>query len=392
MTRVLMIAPTPFFSDRGCHVRIYEQARSLKGRGLELALLTYPIGLDPPGLAPVRVKKLEGYERTEPGPAWPRLLLDARVLREAWRLCGSFKPDLIHAHLHEGALIARALKVRFRLPVIFDYQGSLFAESVQHGFLKPRGAMARLFKAVETFIERGADKIVVSAEAMSRELSDKGLAPEPLPDGVDPERFSPGPKNRDLARDLGLPDDAPVAVFLGVISDYQGADIMIESARLLRERKIRVHFLVMGYPEAEAGKEAERRGLADAMSFTGRLDYFRAHEYLRLGTLALAPKLSATESNGKVLNYMAAGLPVAAFDLPVNRELLGEHAEWAEPDQDRARAARSFAEAVARLLADPERAASLGRQGRERAAERFSVAAQADKLISLYRSLLDDSR
>ena len=83
--------------------------------------------------------------------------------------------------------------------------------------------------------------------------------------------------------------------------------------------------------------------------------YEEAPLHLALGEVAVAPKLSATEGSGKLLTYMAAGLPVAAFDTPVHREYLGEEGCYA-PAGD----AAALAEAIARLLDRPAEAAARG--------------------------------
>ncbi|HUT53222.1 MAG TPA: glycosyltransferase [bacterium] len=389
MTRILMLAPTPFFSDRGCHVRIYEEARYLESRGHDVVILTYPLGSDPDGLKVLRARAVSRYRRTEAGPAWGRLYLDALVLAKAWGVAREFRPDLIHAHLHEGALIGRILAARFKAPLLFDYQGSLTRESVDHGFIRERGIMARAFRAVEGWIDRGADRVVVSAGALAGPLAARGIEATAVPDGVDPARFAPGPGEPGLSRELGLPAQTPVALYLGVLSGYQGTDLILKAARLLRDQGERVHFLVMGYPEAQFKAEAERAGLADCVTFTGRVDYFEAARYLRLGTVALAPKLSRTEGNGKLLLYMACGLPVAAFDLPVNREIMGDAAEWVEAGPDRDECARGLARAVARLLHDRERAAELAAAGRRRVEAEFSMEAAGRRLLAVYAELLE---
>ena len=52
--RVLMVAPTPFFGDRGCHIRILEEIRALRGLGVETLLATYAVGRDHPEVRTVR--------------------------------------------------------------------------------------------------------------------------------------------------------------------------------------------------------------------------------------------------------------------------------------------------------------------------------------------------
>ena len=42
--RVLMIAPTSFFADYGCHVRIYEEVRILQQLGHQVTVVTYRTG------------------------------------------------------------------------------------------------------------------------------------------------------------------------------------------------------------------------------------------------------------------------------------------------------------------------------------------------------------
>jgi len=46
--KVLVVAPTPFFSDRGTHIRILEEALALEKRGIEVTIATYHIGQDFP--------------------------------------------------------------------------------------------------------------------------------------------------------------------------------------------------------------------------------------------------------------------------------------------------------------------------------------------------------
>ena len=73
--RVLIIAPTPFFVDRGGHIQIYEQARALQQLGNTIELCTYHIGRDMPGIPIQRIRKVSWYTKTDAGPAWGKLYL-----------------------------------------------------------------------------------------------------------------------------------------------------------------------------------------------------------------------------------------------------------------------------------------------------------------------------
>ena len=65
------------------------------------------------------------------------------------------------------------------------------------------------------------------------------------------------------------------------------------------------------------------------MRFTGRVKYSKAPDLLALADVAVSPKrFGSGEGNGKLLNYMAMGLPVVAFEDPVNRAILAILAAW----------------------------------------------------------------
>src|SRR5450759_4056928 len=115
--KILMLAPTPYFSDRGCHVRIYEEARALRRQGHDVRIVTYHLGRDMPDIPTIRIPRIFWYSRLEAGPSWHKLYLDLLLFFQAAMLIPDFRPQLIHAHLHEGALIGFFLKRLSGLPL-----------------------------------------------------------------------------------------------------------------------------------------------------------------------------------------------------------------------------------------------------------------------------------
>src|SRR4029453_588021 len=124
-------------------------------------------------------------------------------------------------------------------------------------------------------------------------------------------------------------------------------------------------------------------GIAEHITFTGRVDYDRAQEYLGLGDLAVSAKLSSTEANGKLYNYMACGLATVVFDTPVNREILGELGVYARLGD-----AASLAARIVELLAAPGERAERGRALRERAVADYSWDRSGAQMETIYRDLL----
>ena len=110
---VLHIAPTPFFSDRGCHMRIQGIVRALNKRGITSVVCTYNLGRDVEGVETVRTASIPGYTKLEAGPSAFKYLADILLFFKVCGLISSRKPDIIHAHLHEGALIGWAARLVF---------------------------------------------------------------------------------------------------------------------------------------------------------------------------------------------------------------------------------------------------------------------------------------
>ncbi len=384
--KILMIAPTPFFSDRGCHVRIYEEARALLALGHEVRIVTYHLGRDMAGIPTFRIPAVPWYRKLAAGPSWHKPYLDLLLLFKALGAAHKFRPDVIHAHLHEGAFVGLFLKRVLRIPLVFDCQGSLTAEMLDHGFIREKSLLYNIFYCLERFINNGSDFVITSSGKGAEELLASRRLPEDkvkeLGDGVDTEVFRPLPRDEGR-RELNLPSDVPVVVFLGVLNSYQGIDILLDTVDILMKRGAAPHFLIMGFPEDEYRKKAAALGLEKHTTFTGRIAYEKAPLFLCAGDIAVSPKISLTEANGKLFNYMACGLPTVVFDNPVNREILGDAGIYARPGD-----AEDLAARIGELLQDRQKMALLSGRAREKAIGEHSWLMRGVRLTDIYREII----
>lgn len=386
LLKILMLAPTPYFADRGCHVRIYEEARALRSQGHDVRIFTYHLGRDMPDIPTIRIPRIPWYSRLEAGPSLHKLYLDALLCFKAAMFIPDFRPDLIHAHLHEGAFIGYFLKKLSGVPLLLDYQGSLTSECIDHGFFGAASTTASIFRGIERMINSCADRIITSSSAGRNELTTTWGVPGQLVtaliDGVDTDIFHPRPQHEGRTI-LGIPHDIPVVAYLGILSRYQGTDLLLDCIEILQTRGIRVRFLIMGFPSDHYKAAAETRGLTDMLLFTGKVDYKNAPLLLSAADIAITPKLSLTEANGKIYNYMACGLPVVAFDTPVNREVLGDTGIYASYGD-----ARDLADKVVVLVSDRESRMRYSGQVREKALREHSWRSRGALLSEVYQSML----
>jgi len=395
-----MLAPTSFFADYGCHVRILEEATVLQKLGHKITIATYYNGNDVPGLDIRRTLPIPWRRHYLVGSSKHKVAFDALLGLKSLELLLRGRYDVIHAHLHEGALIGLVLGRLFRVPVVFDFQGSLTGEMLDHHFLRPDSPAYRFFRWLETWIVRRALVILTSSSHAAQYLQDEfGCRPERvqvLPDCVNADIFRPADtyQSEELAalrNELGVPPGHKLIVYLGLLAEYQGTSLLLEAmARILSVRQD-VHLLLMGFPnEMLYQQQARRLGIEAHVTFTGRVPYGQAPRYLALGDVAVAPKLSLTEGAGKLLNYMAVGLPTVAFDTPVARQYLGADGFFACKGD-----VTGLADQLLAALFPPDDlggdVAVRGTNLRQRAIQDFSWRAAGVQITRFYQELLNSA-
>lgn len=392
---VLMLASTSFFSDYGNHVRIWEEARAMQRRGHRLVLVTYHNGDEMPGLDIRRSWDVPWIKRAVVGSSRHKLYLDVGLGWRALRVALKLRPDIIHAHTHEAAAIGLPLQQLLNAPLILDYQGSMTSEMLDHGFISKASPLYMPLTRLERFINRRADAVLPSTHNAAALLRRDGSVPperlHAVPDGVDTERFRPydhspawAAQRDELRAQLGIPPGRRIIAYIGLLAPYQGTNVLIDAARVLVARRPDVHFLIMGHPDPHSYlRYAESLGIGGHVTLPGRIIYRDLHSYLALGEVAVAPKMSLTEGNGKIANYMAMGMPTVAFETPVAREILADTGLYA-----RLGSAEDLAAKLELALDDRELAARLAAAARARAVAELSWERAARTIEAIYAESL----
>ncbi|HEX9050135.1 MAG TPA: glycosyltransferase family 4 protein [Anaeromyxobacter sp.] len=352
-------------------------ARELAARGEEVHVVTRPS----PGRAAVEEEDGVTVHRTglARGPAAAATLAYVAL---AARVVGALAPRVSVVHAHQllspasVALVTRAVR---GVPFVVTAHASGTVGDV--ACLVHQGALGAVRLAA---LGRLASAFVAVSAPIRDELLAAGIPASRIrriPNGVDTSRFAPAtPGERAAARAaLGL-GDGPVAVYAGRLSPEKGADVLLEAwARMPRSGAT---LCVVGDGPARPSLEAlaARLGLRGSVRFEGSAG--DVGPWLRSADAFALP--SRTEGLSlALLEAMASGLAVVATDVGAAREATGPGGAVVVPPER----PDALAEALAAVLADPARAAALGRAARSRAVARFGIGAVAERHLALYREV-----
>jgi glycosyltransferase involved in cell wall biosynthesis len=207
-----------------------------------------------------------------------------------------------------------------------------------------------------------------------------------IANGVDVQRFKAQPDPRGAKERLGLPPDSPIAAFTGKIVPRKN----LEDLFWLLQHEPRLHLLLVGQTnEPYYGDQYYRSLLANFPDVRSRV-----HAPGEVPMSEIPPLLEAADvfvfpsrlegMPNSLLEAMAAGLPVLAFDIEAHREVVPPEAGALYSNRaDLLRATR-------RLLDEPEVRRALGQRARRFVEDRFSFEAATRSYLELYAKILGE--
>lgn len=328
--RILMVAPVPFFVDRGTPMRILEESLALEKKGIDIDIVTYHLGRniseirDDSKIKVYRIARLLfWYNKKEAGADWQKIPLDILLIWKTSKIVFLKKPDIIHAHLHEGVLVGWIVKHIFfwrKIKLVADFHGELVSEMESHGYLSG-GFIRSIFDFLEKNIFKLGDFTIASSDELKNRISrlDSGDNLEVVLDGVNVDKYSQIVVDKKNNNDLTI-------IYSGAFVANKGIDALLEA--ILKVSKMNlggIKFILAGGPRENIENFIKNNKLDELVTIISPLNYVDLPAVNKLGDVAIDPKTSQVgQASGKILQYMAAGLPVICFDRENNRNYLGE--------------------------------------------------------------------
>ncbi|MCA8977438.1 MAG: glycosyltransferase family 4 protein [Planctomycetes bacterium] len=257
-----------------------------------------------------------------------------------------------------------------------------------------RGAFWKLMVWLERMSFRVADRSIATNESYRAIAIERG--------GMDPDKVHVVRSGPNLARVREVPPDpkwkngrAHLVGYVGVIGHQEGLDLLLDAADHVVNGRKRgdVQFVICGDGPAlaEIRADAEARGLADHVTFTGRCSDEDLFSALSTADVCVNPdrpcEMNDKSTMNKIMEYMALGKPIVQFDLKEGRFSAREASLYAScTDTD------EFGDKIVELLDDPDRRAAMGRFGRERVHSQLAWTHEAPKLLEAYEMVFNPGR
>lgn len=382
---ILLLAPHPFYQERGTPIAVDLLLRILSSRGDTVDVVTFHEGKDKiySGVTIHRIPSLAWVRNVPPGFSWKKVVGDIFLTFKALRLAARQKFHVVHA-VEESVFIALLIRLLFRTPYVFDMDSSLPMQMVER--TPALSVIAPVLKFFETLAARKAFAVVAVCEALADIARSCGAQRVFVLRDI--SLLSSGYASPAATETERLNVEKPCLMYIGNLEAYQGIDLMLKSFAVLLKSIPQACLAIIGGNErtiAQYKRQSTALGIAPRVRFFGPRPPMDMTQLFAQADVLVSPRIKGINTPMKIYSYLQSGKPILATNLPTHTQALDpSSALLAAPNPD------EFSAAMLNLLQNPR----LGRQLAERAAvlaeEKYSFRAYAETAEKIYRRIEAD--
>jgi glycosyltransferase involved in cell wall biosynthesis len=380
--RILLVAPQPFYQERGTPIAVRMLAEVLCGQGHAVDLLTYHEGadLDIEGLKILRTPALPGLRHVPIGISWKKLVCDLLISARLVSLALTRRYDVIHA-VEEAVFPAILLRSSAHARVVYDMDSMLGEQLVSKWkLLRP---VERGLRAMERAVIRRADAVFAVCSDLARHVTmdAPGVPVFLIEDVALPTQQYAG--SAEPLREL-LDIKGPLALYVGNLQRYQGVEELVRGMAEL-PRSLDLTLALIGGAESDIVRLralVRKLHLEERVYVLGPRPLAQLTGFLEQADILVSPRAHGSNTPMKVYSYMNSGSAILATRILSHTQVLDDScAMLVEPNP------QDLARGLAALAADDTLRARLGAAARRRAVDRYSVEAFREKVRVAYRTL-----
>ncbi|MEO1017219.1 MAG: glycosyltransferase family 4 protein [Pseudomonadota bacterium] len=384
--RVLLLAPQPFYDNRGTPIAVRFVVEALSELGYEVDLITLPFGsdIDVPGLNIIRLPNLIGARKVAIGFSLAKLAFAVMMLATVARRLRRHRYDCVHA-VEEAALMTALCSRKGRPPMIYDMASSLPEQMSLHGWFK-KLPIAGLFRGAERLMLARSSAVIASA---GLEIEKDAAVPQrcrfvwrfPALE-IDPVATS----SAELRDELRISADAPILLYTGNFAGYQGVNILLEALPYVIRAVPNVMLIMIGAQNSTEIASLTAKLSKDDLKHLRLLPQVERRElaqYLHFADVLVSPRAYGKNFPLKIFDYLAAEKPIVATDIKAHTCVLD--ASLAQLTET---TSKGLAEGIKRVLDDDKRAYELAQAAAAYAQQNL----RWEGFVNLIRTLYETAR
>lgn len=380
--KILLIAPQPFYQDRGTPIAVRLLAQTLGEQGHDVHLLVFHEGeeITIPNVTIHRNITLPGISNIKPGLSLKKLLCDFFLFIKCIQLIHTYNFDLIHA-VEEAVFMAVIIKKIFKIPYAYDMDSCMSLQLVDK--LPSLQRVRRLLEWLEKMAVVNSSGVVAVCQTLAEVA--RGFAPDKLIARIeDITLLTTDEEGNDPLRErLGI--TGLMLMYVGNLEKYQGIDLLIESFKEALIQKNNLNLVIIGGNKEDIlfyQHRAEQLGMQKNIFFCGQRPVHLLGYYLRQADILVSPRIQGNNTPMKIYSYLDSGKAVLATRLPTHTQVLDDTiACLVNP------VARDMAAGMVVLVENTTLRENIGRNARERVREEYSLPAFRKKVAAFYKNL-----
>lgn len=368
MSPLSIVLATSELAVGGAEINVVNYAGELRKRGHTVRVLAGAGPLD---------ERLRAHGVTRIG-ARMRLRRPASILagaRELRHLAADARIDVVHAFMANAAVASYIAR-----------RGSSFAiVTAPPGLVQDRAEPPPITNLRLRLLTLGADLVIAPSRSFGEVLLRAGVPVRRLRylefNAVPVSRFAQSVPDPEFRHRLGIARTAPLVCSVARLHPVKGQDLLLRAVPTVLAAEPDARFVLVGDGPSRGSLEqlAKDLGIAGAVRFAGEIS--DVAPVLADATVVVQTTFGTGGPGLSVIEALASGRPVVAFDFPDLSELLsGTGAALIVPHGD----VGAFAASIIRVIKEPMTAAALAEHGRRIARERFDVARVVEDLETIY--------
>jgi len=381
--KVLILAPHPYYQERGTPIAVDLLIRALSERGDEVDLLTFHEGenREYEGLNIHRIEPFPAVRNLLPGLSIKKIYCDIFMFFRFMLLMRKGGYDIVHA-VEESSFMALLVCPVTATPFVYDMDSSMTTQIVdKFPMLRP---LRRFLGFMESLPMRYAKAVVPMCDALAEEAaryrSDNIVV---LKDVSLVESHDGSGEAPDLRSELGL--TGKVVMYIGNLESYQGIDLLLESFALVCKQSPDTSLVIIGGADKDIVKYRDLSsslGVSHRVHLLGPRPISQIGQYMVQADVLASPRIQGLNTPMKVYSYLDSGVAVMATRLSTHTQVMNDEISMlAEPES------KSFSEALLKLLDDNDLRARLAAAARVTMQRDHSYPAFRQKVHDLYAGL-----